>query len=1079
MNYLQKLSISMNRDKLFSIFKTFFLFKKICKFLKDRRIISSESEQEFCEIFKRNDSREMVINNLMDIFLKLNFDSEICKILKQLEKEEELNIFDEISNLYKNWKMFVDNVKELRRKDSACLSLFTFTNNRFIQLDEIVVSIEMKKDNLKKHPDLEQKIIYSNFFLIFEKGYSKVLVKGQPGIGKSVHVKNLIHTWANNKWKDIEKEFLLLKVVLKNVERNNDIFDEIIRQNFEGIDYINKDIVESMIREKSNEIILLLDGIDELFFSDYITFNQFIYEGNCPVQTVLWSRNWKANDFQNSCDIIFELIGFNGFDLTDFFNKCFKDFTGTELFQFKDLQKNPMLMEFCRVPLLAMIIFFLWKEKGEIIDMKLFHLYENIIKVVQSFRNKDHNILDEKLKLKFYFNCLTTLSDTTQNIQLNSEELEILDNVYGNILHFIPNRNSTNEEVQVQFYHRSFQEYFAAIYIIHSYEKLEINQLDSVLGDILEKYPEMKLFNVLNFISSKSVDLGVDILKVYKNFEKMNHTSWMSQLDDVENRYIKISDGEINPAFFHFLVENKKLKADGIELEDCSLIDSEYFSKTLQISDSIEDIEIYNERYISPSVLVHMIELYSKKESFDYISIKSSKFWEADITKQEGDSDDSSCDNNEDFYFTLTIHSLARDMIKGFEKVLESCQLITTLHFEFSEDFTEDGLSFMTSLTAISKLKSLKNLYISKPKFKKKFFFELLKSIPKSIKKLVLNSCIFKSTTYFLLCDFVQEMSFTDELSIIELNVVGWIFEKKENFYSISFKKQRVKLKVDNCPPKLKKKKIHYKFYENIQLFFLSSKPAITTEFIPFNHEEYGGNHFYLKIIMDKFPDHLKSDSLVSVDITGLLNNTDCSVLSKLLKNIGMVKEVFLRELEKIDSGLQIITDAMVLSCNNLSSVSFENCGNSYNDYYMEIGKFLGNCKFLQYFKLTIPAEYNKTYYHLKVITDGLRQSAEHIREIHLYYLSLTDEDSFHFGEFIKVCSSLEKIDLDEVTFLDLSFENVLMALQDCSQTLFSFNYTPNLIDTQQKALDDLQNSSERMKTITTLLTNDDDNEMV
>ncbi|CAD5126720.1 unnamed protein product [Dimorphilus gyrociliatus] len=874
-----------------------------------------------------------------------------------------------------------------------------------------------------------------------------------------------MYTWSWNLWK-IPNDFLVLKILLRDVKRGNDIFDEIVEQNFQGLDYINKDFVKSMIKEKSKEIIIFLDGVDEFNIDSY-SFKTFIYDQNCDVQTVLWSRNWKARQIQHNCDLIFHLKGFDFGHLLEFFGKCFKYGNQAEIFFETVIDKNTTLQEFCRVPFLAMIIFHLWKEKGDLNNMSLYKLYKNIVELLQSKRKINENILDEGLKNKFFKGCLEFLPENTNNLKLSEEEIKILEKVYGGLLHFIIKKNSVDDEVEVQFYHLSLQEYFAANYLIDKYEMNNMEEADKVLSLMFEKYPQMKLFNVLNFLSAKSVELGVEILTQSKYFEKMNKTEWISdRLDDCNNRSLHLNDEEINPSLFQFLVQNGKLSTQELQFKACTFLNFESFSKSLQMSQTITDVKISSNFYIPPIFLPEMLNSFSNGGILSFFSLDCFDKWRIIISRVE----------EKFFSLTVILDQMIDDMQNSFDKSLEQCQMLKALHIEISNKCLKvlNGTVLNSFLKTIPKLEYLDNIHFSKPEFGKKLFLEIFKSLPKSIKKLSIETSVFKLGTYSLLCDSMTKNSSIDGCPTISISIIGSDWSCKDVIYSILFEKDVCK--TENSSPNMKRRKINSNFNEYIDIFFLFPKPCVSQiPKIELKQENYSGNHIYLKRIVDhEIIDWEKlSKSYISVKFLGLLNSFDCFYLSKILNSHdNLVKGILLGDCREMENnGFEKIFEGLKPSCNSISTIVFQHCPDSNFDYCNVIGTLLEYCSNLSAFKMSLnqetPGEF-KCKSDLRKIIDGLQISCITLSEIVFQKFSITDQDGYLLGELFKTCTSLKEINLEESKFYDSALDSILFAIEDCTENLASFKYSSFYLTNSQ--IDNLEILKKKSKYFSELM---------
>ncbi len=90
----------------------------------------------------------------------------------------------------------------------------------------------------------------------------RILIKGDPGIGKSTFLKKIAWDWA----KGIFKAFKLIFIIFVNaIVPKESIENTIVQQNpiLQG-KKVDKGTIEKLLNEQGNDILLLLDGYDEL-----------------------------------------------------------------------------------------------------------------------------------------------------------------------------------------------------------------------------------------------------------------------------------------------------------------------------------------------------------------------------------------------------------------------------------------------------------------------------------------------------------------------------------------------------------------------------------------------------------------------------------------------------------------------------------------------------------------------------------------------------------------------------------------------------------------------------------------------
>ena len=155
----------------------------------------------------------------------------------------------------------------------------------------------------------------------------KVLIEGDPGMGKTTYSQKLAYDWANkqNEW---DASFPAIEVLL--LLRCNDIKSSI----WEAIDeqILSEDIDEKAkqtffkyIQENQSKVLLLLDGLDEADPCErdiYLSLLSCKLLPDCHV--VITSRHEVGKKVSRCCDNLWEIVGFTKEDSKSFIRKYFQ-----------------------------------------------------------------------------------------------------------------------------------------------------------------------------------------------------------------------------------------------------------------------------------------------------------------------------------------------------------------------------------------------------------------------------------------------------------------------------------------------------------------------------------------------------------------------------------------------------------------------------------------------------------------------------------------------------------------------------------------------------------------------------------
>lgn len=425
-------------------------------------------------------------------------------VLKILHHLTFLNDFILISININKWAILLETIREIKKKAYATINLPSYSPNLKIKISDIQASVDIikiSKTNLFVENREDSLHNYENFHKIMQEGFRKMVIRGKPGIGKTVQFKYLTYLWANKQWNNSENK-LLLNLKLKDIQSKEDIYDALIRENFQDT-LLTKDLLKFLMKEANENFILFMDGADELK-CNHSSLKNIIEMPDPFVKTVIWTRNWKSREIIS--DLLYELKGFNKQQLKEFLSKCCSDYNGTELFLRKLDSSSQQVKKLCEIPLLALNLYILYVQEKDILEKNKCEIYSNIIELVC----KNTKSLDKKLMKKLTRESYLQLKNNKITCYFNENDLKAVKDSLGKILEIFQLSNVYGLNTEIEFYHLSFQEYFAANYIIQKFSKEHFswNEIDIFFSKVSIK----NIFNMLDFIKDHSKDLFENIL---------------------------------------------------------------------------------------------------------------------------------------------------------------------------------------------------------------------------------------------------------------------------------------------------------------------------------------------------------------------------------------------------------------------------------------------------------------------------------------------------------------------------------------------------------------------------------------
>ena len=155
----------------------------------------------------------------------------------------------------------------------------------------------------------------------------KVLIEGDPGMGKTTYSQKLAYDWANkqNEWDASFPEIEVL-LLLRCNDIKSSIWEAIDEQILsEDIDEKAKQTFFKYIQENQSKVLLLLDGLDEADPCErdiYLSLLSCKLLPDCHV--VITSRHEVGKKVSRYCDNLWEIVGFTKEDSKSFIRKYFQ-----------------------------------------------------------------------------------------------------------------------------------------------------------------------------------------------------------------------------------------------------------------------------------------------------------------------------------------------------------------------------------------------------------------------------------------------------------------------------------------------------------------------------------------------------------------------------------------------------------------------------------------------------------------------------------------------------------------------------------------------------------------------------------
>lgn len=422
------------------------------------------------------------------------------KLEESLKKRKIEKLFmEDISSLFYEYL----NRTYKRQKNMSILAL----GMQQVEIDQIYVPLTV-------YSERKERVTINEYDINFAQKYKKILIEDTAGMGKSTILKKLFISC-------IEKNINIpIYIELKHLDENKDIIDEII-EDFNPVsgEALDKDFIKELIAR--GDFTFFLDGYDEIALEKKevvtIKLQKFLSKADSNV-FFLTSRHEESlisfGQFQRFQ--IAELEKIEAYELLKKYDMV------TELNIYDDLKKQIQenisqkafaeLDSFLGNPLLVSLLYLTFKLKKDIPSSKndfyrkvYDSLYEEHDLTKDSYKREKYSKLScsdlQKILMRFSFICLTK----NINIYNKDELMQYIreakrspyftdfkeDDIFNDITKTVP--LIASDGIDYKWTHKSFMEYFAALYVNDSEKK------DKILEGIRESRNFPTYLNMLDF----------------------------------------------------------------------------------------------------------------------------------------------------------------------------------------------------------------------------------------------------------------------------------------------------------------------------------------------------------------------------------------------------------------------------------------------------------------------------------------------------------------------------------------------------------------------------------------------------
>ena len=406
----------------------------------------------------------------------------------------------------------ITNIRRLYEDREGWLAPFPWCEEFRFNLDNIFTRLKFvsrRKERGVKTDDIV------DMFQIFQPHREcsqpkRVLIEGKPGMGKTTYCHKIAFNWAKERKGGESFPDVLLVLLLKCRDINCNLWEAIDDQLLpREVNEEEKEKFFMLIRDHQSKVLLVLDGLDELPSSQLPIYKEVIQGRVLPESyLVVTARHEVGMTVRECCHTLLEVEGFMQTDAENFIRRYFREEEKDLAEKLLDkLDSDETLQDLTANPLNAALLCLLCEDfQGKLPGSRTLLYLEVVEWVLRRYR----------LKMK--------LPETDQNlVALYQVELQQLgriakEGLHNDSLYFDQSafqgfssdlisglgflsveagRSKRRPGRSYGFLHKSFQEFFAALYCCRQLLDVEIS-VDSLIAD--RRY-FVEFWQVLMFMS--------------------------------------------------------------------------------------------------------------------------------------------------------------------------------------------------------------------------------------------------------------------------------------------------------------------------------------------------------------------------------------------------------------------------------------------------------------------------------------------------------------------------------------------------------------------------------------------------
>ena len=374
---------------------------------------------------------------------------------------------------------FIDDIRELYKTREGWLAPIPWCEEFRFHLDNIFTRLKMVSRKKERGTKTDSTVNMLEIFKPHEECSQprKVLIEGQPGMGKTTYCNKVAYDWARNCKSGDSFPDVQVLLLLKCRDINSDLWEAIDDQ------LLPKDIKKeerekffSFVRDHQSKVLLVLDGLDELPTHKLPVYKEIIQGRILPkCHLVVTARHEAGIEVRECCDTLLEVEGFTENDAEDFIWRYFKTEEHLAKKLLDKLRSDASLKELTANPLNTALLCLLCEDfQGDLPKGRSFLFLEIVECVLRRYRRKKNLPKTDQNLIEVYHAELKDLGCIALIGLLNGEmyfEHSAFRNCTSDLISELgflsvqPGRSKRRPSRCYGFLHKSFQEFFVAFYL--------------------------------------------------------------------------------------------------------------------------------------------------------------------------------------------------------------------------------------------------------------------------------------------------------------------------------------------------------------------------------------------------------------------------------------------------------------------------------------------------------------------------------------------------------------------------------------------------------------------------------------